>query len=470
MIKRAAITLFCVLAMSCCVYAEDGYIVAMKHKSGLRAFSAAAYENMEYVAEDLYTTDKETAEKLLESGEAEFIEPDYPLEAYDAEPNDRYYSQQSYYSKMNIPAIQKLYSGKVRVGIIDSGINKDHPDLVGANFDEGYNYVDNNTDTSDTYNHGTRVASVIAARPDNEIGVAGIAPDCTIVPFVTMMTKNLDGVDTVVGNISNLVSAINGAVNDYDCKVLNISLGSSDYSKSLERAVNNAANKGVIIVAAAGNGGTSEEGIYNYPAAFDNVISVGAVDETFSLTRYSQRNDKIDISAVYSYSYLPNNTGSYSYGAGTSFAAPVITGIVALEVSDNPNFDVYDMKTLLIAAAADVCESGKDYSGYGVPMCDEIENVRNYSHDVFISPYIEQSSAIDLKLMSNSADRECVLIRSSFKDGKLSVFDITPLTFDSNGMAWASFDTSDDEEQRFFVWDSLNGQRSLSVVRVSAKR
>ncbi len=465
---KIMLTLCFAYLFSVCVYADDDYIIKMKD-GGLSAYSLEE-NDMGYICDDLYTADKETAESLLKSGAAEYIEPNYPLEMYDVDNedtavyNDGYFYQQIYMDTMHIPALQRNHSGKIRVAVIDSGINTAHPDLVGADIETGHNYVDDNDDTADLYNHGTRVAGIIAAQPDNGIGLAGICPQCTIVPIVTMTKKNVDGQSVTVGNLEHMIKAINGAVNDYDCKILNMSLGVAGYSKSLEETVDNAVAKGVIIIAAAGNDGTKKEGAYNYPASFDNVISVGAVTENLSIADYSQRNDMVDVSAVLRTMSLPSNNGGYISSRGTSFAAPVITGMTALFISDHPDMDIYGFKNVIMAATADVCESGKDYSGYGVLIGDEMDKLITYAHTIFISPYFQGQTA-KLKLLTSERAGGEVLIKALYEDGLQKRFETEELSFDEEGIAYITEYIGENEKLQLFVWDSLEGQQCLSTVR-----
>lgn len=455
MLKKLVLTSLLAFCMSCTAYAED-YIVKLRD-SGMKLYSASSFEYSDEITENVYETSKETAEALLAEGRAEYIEPVHPMELYDIAPNDTYYVDQIYMEAMNIPELQKNYSGEgVRVAVIDSGVNRDHPDLVNANIETGYNYVNDNYNVSDEYNHGTRVTSIIAATPNNGVGIAGIAPKCTIVPLLCKTATD--------GNDGHVAKAIYDAVNVYNCKIINISMGTTSKSRTLNEAADWAASKGAVIVAAAGNGGTKTEGVYAYPAAFDSTICVGAVDKNYDLTYYTQRNDSVDVSVVYKSLYLPNRSGGYTTDVGTSFCAPVITGIFTLIMSRYPDFDVYDMRNLIKAATADVCDSGKDYSGYGVLMCDDIDRVFQYKQDIYISPYIEGSN-VKLKLFNSRAKDGCILIKAVYKNGVYSGYTTETVTFDKNGLFYTDAALNDGETLKLFVWDSIEGQQNLSAVK-----
>ncbi|MBQ3816174.1 MAG: S8 family serine peptidase, partial [Clostridia bacterium] len=146
----------------------------------------------------------------------------------------------------------------VRVGVIDSGVSP-HP-VFGDKLVGGHNYIadaPDPEDTSDAYGHGTRVAGLITA----------VAPEAEIVP--------LKITDSGSVSTSLLCEAIYGGIDEFGCDVLNLSLGVPSDRESLRQAVAYAAKKGVVVVAATGNDGTGE--IY-YPAAYDSVIGVSAVE------------------------------------------------------------------------------------------------------------------------------------------------------------------------------------------------
>ena len=152
----------------------------------------------------------------------------------------------------------------IRVAVLDSGVATDHPDInpnvaLRANFS-------NARTNEDKYGHGTHVAGIIAAVADNGIGVAGVCPGCTI-----LAGKVLN--DSGGGSSSGLANGINWSVSN-GAKVINMSLAVRP-SRTLETAVNNAWNKGVVLVAAAGNGGNQN---MMYPGAYSNVIAVAATD------------------------------------------------------------------------------------------------------------------------------------------------------------------------------------------------
>ncbi|MGX5716362.1 S8 family serine peptidase [Arthrobacter sp. MAHUQ-56] len=217
----------------------------------------------------------------------------------------------------------------IAVAVLDSGVATDNPDIspkvvARANFSSASTNEDN-------YGHGTHVAGSVAATVDNSIGVAGVCPGCSI-----LAGKVLN--DSGVGSSSGLASGINWAVNK-GAKVINMSLGVRA-SKTLETAVNNAWNKGVVLVAAAGNGGNQAK---IYPGAYTNVIAVGATDNNDAKASFSTYGASwVDIAApgVNVFSTFPNHPFvlasqnhralGYDVGNGSSMSSAIVAGVAAL--------------------------------------------------------------------------------------------------------------------------------------------
>lgn len=225
----------------------------------------------------------------------------------------------------------------VRVAVLDSGVDQDHED-ISSKLVAQQNFTGSGT-IDDKYGHGTHVAGIIAAATDNSVGVAGVCPGCTI-----MNGKVLN--DNGGGYVSWVSNGITWAA-DNQAKVINMSLGFDRPSKTLERAVNYAWNKGVVIVASAGNdNNTSKE----YPGAYANVIAVAATDNRDQKASFSTYGTWVDIAAPGAniYSTFPNHpfviqniygrSMNYDFANGTSMAAPMVAGAAAL-VSTLPEYN-----------------------------------------------------------------------------------------------------------------------------------
>ena len=193
--------------------------------------------------------------------------------------------------------------GGTTVAILDTGVANVHddiaPQVVGyANFVTADTKEDPKANPEDKYGHGTHVAGIVAAKANNKIGVAGVCPECSILD-VKVLNDSGSGSSSVIANGISW-AADNGA------KVINMSLGQRVSSRTLEAAVNYAWNKGVVIVAAAGNAGTQAK---IYPGAYPNVIAVAATDNKDVKASFSTYGKWVDVAApgVNVYSTFPNH-------------------------------------------------------------------------------------------------------------------------------------------------------------------
>ena len=228
-------------------------------------------------------------------------------------------------------------SADVTVAVIDSGIDYTHPDLA-PNYAGGYDFATPDSDPMDDHGHGTHVSGTIAAALNNLTGspaaaegVVGVAPRARILSYKVCRSDGSCDDFAIQQAIAQAITA--GA------KVINMSLGESAYSQSLDAAVQDAWNAGLVVVAGAGNNGTTE---LFYPAALPNVISVGAFDEDHRRPSFSNYGSWVDISApgsnilstypmsACSASTTPGDVGCYAFNTGTSMATPHVAGAAAL--------------------------------------------------------------------------------------------------------------------------------------------
>jgi subtilisin family serine protease len=225
----------------------------------------------------------------------------------------------------------------VAVAVIDSGVDYTHPDLA-AKYLGGYDFFNGDPDPMDDHGHGTHVAGTIAAAmhnvtgtPAHAEGIAGVAPNALLFAY------KVCGADGSCSDFA-IQQAIAAAIAE-GARVINLSLGGPQFSQSTYDAVQDAWNTGLVIVAAAGNNGTTG---HIYPAAFDNVISVGAFDQHHRRAAFSNYGTWVDISApgnvimstyrmsACATSTVPGDTGCYTWSSGTSMAAPHVSGAAAL--------------------------------------------------------------------------------------------------------------------------------------------
>lgn len=249
----------------------------------------------------------------------------------------------------------------VRVAVIDSGVNADHIDLQGVEIEQGYNVIDHNTDTADHQGHGTIITGIIAANTENSIGINGICDDVTIIPIKCF--------EDTAANVKRVTEGIYLAVDDFQCDVINLSMGVSTDLSILRDAVDYAASKGVIIVSAVGNNGETAPEQMNYPAAYNNVIGVGAHDQNGQVCAFSPANSSVFVTApgedLISLSAQEND--GYMRVGGTSYATAHVTAMAALAKSQVPTMTVADFRELLKRSAVDAGPEGYDTAyGYGM--------------------------------------------------------------------------------------------------------
>ncbi|MBI2850486.1 MAG: S8 family peptidase [Chloroflexi bacterium] len=248
----------------------------------------------------------------------------------------------------------------VTVGIIDTGIDYNHPELAAA-YGGGYDFVNKDSDPSDDNGHGTHVAGTIAAARDGN-GVAGVAPGASLRAYKVL---NANG----SGYWSDVIAALGQAVTD-GVQVVNMSLGANTAPKALQTACDNAYAKGVLLVAAAGNSGS---GSVSYPAKYASVIAVAATDSSDKRAYFSNFGSQIELAApgVAVYSAYPG--GGYATLSGTSMATPHVVGSAALVFAagigdnDGKNGAANEVRARLQQTADDLGTTGKDkYYGYGL--------------------------------------------------------------------------------------------------------
>lgn len=251
-------------------------------------------------------------------------------------------------------------SPEIVIAVIDSGVKLDHPEFAGR-LTPGYDFVNNDEFADDDMGHGTHVAGIIAAALDNGQGVAGVCPNCRLMPVKVLNENNM-------GTWSQLAKGILYAV-DNGAQVLNLSLGAEVSSETLAAAVQYALDHDVVVVAAAGNMGSD---VPFYPAALDGVIAVGAITNTTERWARSNFGPNIDLvapgSLIYSTYYDLNNLyGGYTYMSGTSMAAPFVSGVAGLLLSANRELSAQQVYESLLAGAVDLGAAGWDVDyGYGM--------------------------------------------------------------------------------------------------------
>lgn len=207
----------------------------------------------------------------------------------------------------------------IKILLLDTGADYRHPDL-NANFKAGKNFTTSQTnDYLDRQGHGTHCAGIICGADQNYLGIVGVAPAADL--YIGKVLNDNGG-----GSIDWLIKGIQYGI-EKKVDIISMSLGASfDPGEELHNVIKEARENGIIIVAAAGN----EAGEVNWPAAYDEVIAVGAIDQAFDSADFSNFGEAVDVTApgVDIYSSFPGNR--YAKLSGTSMATPIVTGVIAL--------------------------------------------------------------------------------------------------------------------------------------------
>ncbi len=249
----------------------------------------------------------------------------------------------------------------VKVAVIDTGVDETHRDLVGRVLPE-IDLLPAVTPLPAEKSHGTRVASLIAASI-NQYGMAGVAPQASILPVAALDPSG-------IGDSSTVARAIIAATNA-GARVINLSLGGPDRDRVLDQACRYAFNHGAVVVAAGGNS-FLEGNRVQYPAASPNVVAVAAEDATGNPAGFSNTGSYIDLAAPGENVLAAVPVNTFDVESGTSFAAPHVSGALALAIAANPRLTAAQLRSIItLTAQDDVSGNGWDSQlGYGTVRAD----------------------------------------------------------------------------------------------------
>ena len=269
--------------------------------------------------------------------------------------NDTYYNNAWHLPKIQAPAAWDSSLGTgVTIAILDSGVDGTHPDLKGKMV-AGWNFYDRNSNTSDVYGHGTKVAGSAAAASNNGVGVTGVAWNAKIMPVRISNTTGYAYYSTIAEGI--YWAADNGA------RVVNISYAVQG-STSVQNAANYLRSKGGIVVNSAGNSGALDTTLAN-----SALISVSATGSTDTKTSWSSFGDYVDVAAPGAGIWTTTRGGGYAAVSGTSFSSPITAGVIALMMSANPALKPAELESILKTTAVDLGAAGSDRE-YGAGRID----------------------------------------------------------------------------------------------------
>ncbi len=322
----------------------------------------------------------------------EYAEPNYLLSINTTIPNDPNFNQLwglnntgqtggTVDADIDAPEAWDISTGnKVVVGVIDTGVDYTHADLKdnmwtnpgetpGNGIDDdgngyvddyyGYDFINNDGDPLDDHSHGTHVAGTIAAKGNNGIGVIGVAPQAKI---MALKIFNANGNTDSFSAIKAIEYSTTMGV-----KLTNNSWGGGGYSQTLYDAIAAAGKAGQLFIASAGNSGRNNDTNPSYPGSYnlDNIIAVANTNQNDQLSGTSNYGStSVDLGAPGSSIYSTIPGGGYGTKSGTSMAAPHVSGVAALVMSQNPGLSYLDVKNKILNSVDPIpALQGKTVSG-----------------------------------------------------------------------------------------------------------
>src|SRR5215471_17665427 len=303
-----------------------------------------------YIVELPEGTDEAAVAKALKGHpHIKFAELDQAVEP-NLTVNDQYFPNEWHLTTIGAPTAWSAATGSgVIIAILDSGVDSSHPDLI-PNLVPGWNFSDNNSNTSDVSGHGTAVAGIAAAVSNNSIGVAGVSFTSKIMPL-----RITDA--TGYAYWSLVAQGITYAA-DHGARVANVSYEGACCSSTIISAAQYLRSKGGVLTASAGNDGT----LMTYTPS-DYVTTVSATDSSDAFASFSASGNYIDVAAPGVSIWTTTKGGGYAALSGTSGSAPLTAGVYALMIAANPKLAPSTLDSILFKTAVPL--GSAIYYGWG---------------------------------------------------------------------------------------------------------
>ncbi len=286
---------------------------------------------------------------LIREGTVEYVELDQPIELAANKVQEKDLQNEAQQVPWGLYSIganlvkEKETSKKVKVAVLDTGISS-HSDL---NIKGGISFVEGEPDYNDQQGHGTHMAGTISA-VDDTYGIVGVAPDVDLYAVKVISAEGK-------GYTSSVIQAIDWAI-DQQMDIINISFTSVEYSESLQKAIQTAHDKGILIFAAAGNSGNGSDNV-RYPAKYPGVIGVGAVNTAHMRATFSATGDGVDLVAPGTNVLSTLTHNKYGVLSGTSSATAFASGAAALLWEQHPDWTSQQVEDRMLETATSLGES-----------------------------------------------------------------------------------------------------------------
>ncbi|MDR1852288.1 MAG: S8 family serine peptidase [Propionibacteriaceae bacterium] len=324
-------------------------------------------------------------------------------------------------AKFNIiwPLLDSSTKDVAPVAVIDTGFDFAHEDAQGGNIVNAWDFTDGDADNRPfseeewglTASHGTATAGLIGADTNNGIGISGAAPE-TKVMMSKVMSEEWE-IDTAA-----VVAAINDVV-ARGARVISMSFG-SDVATSVERqALRRAYEAGVVAIASMGNVGYD---LVNYPASYETVIAVGAINSDMEPTYFTTRSKYIDISAPGENIAVMRQNDRYDLWGGTSFSCPLVAAAAAIVLRANPALNPDQVKQILIDSAVDVVDGNASpgwdkYTGHGALDAQAALKLANATAQIKVDGTTSLTAGDQVSLQVQALNGDHIAVEGSLPSG-----------------------------------------------------